>query len=186
LLLYRIISLMPQILAPRGLTGQKTPLYQIISHPQSFQLLVPFLRIPRIPRLRAYLKIQRGPVFTEKPGWRGATKENIPGGSSTEEQRSQVAFSAKTLRAAGVFSLWSRMRDGSVLTARCGDGPYGLAPDFAASPTAKIPCRRPPFNFQTRSKTKPFPWCLRVLLVNLTPTPRAPRPLRQLLFPAGR
>src|SRR5215472_8698877 len=31
------------------------------------------------------LKITRGAVFAQKAGWRGATKENIPGGSLTEE-----------------------------------------------------------------------------------------------------
>ncbi|MBM3841301.1 MAG: hypothetical protein FJ398_25780, partial [Verrucomicrobia bacterium] len=38
--------------------------------------------------LRACPKIPRGPVFAPKAGWRGATKENILPGSSTEEQRS--------------------------------------------------------------------------------------------------
>jgi hypothetical protein len=46
--------------------------------------------------LRACFKIPWGPVFAEKAEWRDATKEKIPGGSSTEEQRSQAAFSAKT------------------------------------------------------------------------------------------
>src|SRR5437667_7921379 len=68
--------------------------------------------------LRACLETTRGAVFGEKAGWRGATKENIPGGSSTEEQRSQTAFSAKTLRAAGLLSVAGV---GSFLTARCGD-----------------------------------------------------------------
>ncbi|MBM3837619.1 MAG: hypothetical protein FJ398_06590, partial [Verrucomicrobia bacterium] len=45
--------------------------------------------------LRACPKIPRGPVFAPKAGWRGATKENILPGSSTEEQRSQAAFGAK-------------------------------------------------------------------------------------------
>src|SRR5215469_12338561 len=70
--------------------------------------------------LRACLKILKGAVFAEKVGWRGATKENIPGGSSTEEQRSQTAFSAKTLRAAGLLSVACV---GSTVTARCGDAP---------------------------------------------------------------
>src|SRR5687767_4357632 len=52
--------------------------------------------------LRACFKIPWGPVFGEKAGWRGATKENIPSGSLTEEQQSQAAFSPKTLRAAGL------------------------------------------------------------------------------------
>ncbi|MBM3841134.1 MAG: hypothetical protein FJ398_24900, partial [Verrucomicrobia bacterium] len=53
---------------------------------------------PLVPRgerkkiLRACPKIPRGPVFAPKAGWRGATKENILPGSSTEEQRSQAAF----------------------------------------------------------------------------------------------
>ena len=38
----------------------------------------------------------------------GATKENIPGGSSTEEQRSQAAFTAKTLRGVGSFVVCRR------------------------------------------------------------------------------
>jgi hypothetical protein len=68
--------------------------------------------------LGACLKIRKGAVFGPRPGWRGATKENIPCGSSTEEQRSQPASGAKTLRAAGLLSVASV---GSVLTARCGD-----------------------------------------------------------------
>ena len=78
--------------------------------------------------LRACLKITNGPVFGPKAGWRGATKEHTPGGSSTEEQRSQAAFGAKTLppslklrrtgRAAGLLSVACV---GSFLTARFGD-----------------------------------------------------------------
>jgi hypothetical protein len=60
-------------------------------------------------RLRDCLKIMKGAVFAEKAVWRGATKENIPCGSSTEEQRSQTAFSAKTLRAAGLFACGLRL-----------------------------------------------------------------------------
>jgi hypothetical protein len=70
--------------------------------------------------LRACFKIMEGAVFALKAGWQGATKENIPGGSSTEEQRSQAAFSAKTLRAA---VLLAAACVGSALTARCGDAP---------------------------------------------------------------
>jgi hypothetical protein len=70
--------------------------------------------------LRAYLKTTRGAVFAEKAGWRGATKENIPRGSSTEEQRSRAAFSTKTLRAAGLLSVAGV---GSVVTARYRDAP---------------------------------------------------------------
>jgi len=36
-----------------------------------------------------------GAVFGKRPRWRGATKENIPGGSSTEGATSQTAFSRK-------------------------------------------------------------------------------------------
>src|SRR5262245_50303838 len=72
------------------------------------------------PTLRACLKILKGAVFAEKAEWRGATKENIPGGSSTEEQRSQPAFSAKTLRAAGLLAVACV---GPTVTARCGDAP---------------------------------------------------------------
>ena len=69
-------------------------------------------------RLRACLKIPRGAVFGEKTGRRGATKEHTPCGSGTEVQRSQPAFSAKTLRAAGLLALSGV---GSVVTARSGD-----------------------------------------------------------------
>ncbi|EEF57710.1 hypothetical protein [Pedosphaera parvula] len=41
-----------------------------------------------------------GAVFAQKAGWQGATRENIPGESSTEEQLSQATFSAKSLLAA--------------------------------------------------------------------------------------
>src|SRR5437879_5474899 len=85
--------------------------------------------------LRACLETTRGAVFGEKAGWRGATKENIPGGSSTEEQRSQTAFSAKTLRAAGLLSVAGV---GSVVTARCGDAstspPWPQPKSLAAAP----------------------------------------------------
>src|SRR5712691_11015429 len=85
--------------------------------------------------LGACLETTRGAVFGEKAGWRGATKENIPGGSSTEEQRSQTAFSAKTLRAAGLLSVAGV---GSFLTARCGDArnlpPWPQPKSLAAAP----------------------------------------------------
>src|SRR6266446_5202044 len=84
---------------------------------------------------RACLEATRGAVFGEKAGWRGATKENIPGGSSTEEQRSQTVFSAKTLRAAGLLSVAGV---GSFLTARCGDArnspPWPQPKSLAAAP----------------------------------------------------
>src|SRR5208283_1492884 len=77
-------------------------------------------RSERAGNVRACLKTTRGSVFEEKAGWRGATKENIPGGSSTEEQRSQAAFSSKTLRVAGLLPVAGV---GSAVTARCGDAP---------------------------------------------------------------
>jgi hypothetical protein len=46
--------------------------------------------------------------------------DNIPCVYSTVEQRSQRAFSAKTLRAAGLLPVACV---GSALTARCGDAP---------------------------------------------------------------
>ena len=85
--------------------------------------------------LRACLKTRRDAVFAPKAGWRGATRENIPGGSSTEEQRSQTAFGAKTLRAAALLPAGCV---GSFLTARCGDArnsPPCLRPkSLAAAP----------------------------------------------------
>src|SRR6267378_6335203 len=85
--------------------------------------------------MRVCLETTRGAAFGEKAGWRGATKENIPGGSSTEEQRSQTAFSAKTLRAAGLLSVAGV---GSFLTARCGDArnspPWPQPKSLAAAP----------------------------------------------------
>lgn len=68
---------------------------------------------------------------------------HIPGGSSTEVQRSQTAFCANTLRAAGLLSVDCV---GSALAARCGD-----ARSLAALSTAKIPRRSAPCNFQTGS-----------------------------------
>src|SRR5215204_7388026 len=85
--------------------------------------------------LRACLKIRKGAVFSPRAGWRGATKENIPGGSSTEEQRSQPARGEKTLRAAGLLAVAGV---GSVLTARCGDAqtspPWPQPKSLAAAP----------------------------------------------------
>ena len=58
--------------------------------------------------------------MVEKVGWRGATRENTLPGSATEEQRRQTAFSAETLRAAGLLNLAGV---GSVVTAPFGDAP---------------------------------------------------------------
>ena len=82
--------------------------------------------------------------FRGKGRMAGATKENIPGGSSTEEQRSQTAFSPKTLRAAGLLSVAGV---DSFLTARCG----ALRAAKAALATAKIPRRSASRSFQTGS-----------------------------------
>jgi len=71
-------------------------------------------------RIRACFKIPWGPVFAEKAEWRGATREHTQDGSVTEEQRSQAAFSAKTLRAAVLLAV---ARVGSPVTARFGDAP---------------------------------------------------------------
>lgn len=51
-----------------------------------------------IKTLRACLKIPRGVVFVERAGWRGVTMEHTLHGSATEEQQSQTAVGAKTLR----------------------------------------------------------------------------------------
>ena len=85
--------------------------------------------------LRACLKIPRGPVFGQRDGWRGATRENIPRGSSTAEQQSQTALRPKTLRAAGLLPVPGV---GSFLTARCGDArnspPWPPPKSLAAGP----------------------------------------------------
>ena len=106
-------------------------------------MLNPQLKCLTISILEPVWKL-RGALFSGKrPD--GATKENIPGGSSTEEQRSQTAFSAKTLQAAGLLSVAGV---GSVVTARCG----ALRAAKAALATAKIPRRSAPRSFQTGSK----------------------------------
>ena len=82
--------------------------------------IAPATEPSREPSPRACLKTGRGPVFAEKARWRGATKEHTRQGSVTEEQRSQRAFCAKTLRAADLLPLAGV---GSAVTARCGDAP---------------------------------------------------------------
>jgi hypothetical protein len=84
-------------------------------------MLIPMSKtMPTWRRIRACLKIPCSPVFGEKAARRGATREHTRQRSVTEEQRSQAAFSAKTLRAAGLLSVACV---GSVVTARCGDAP---------------------------------------------------------------
>lgn len=121
--------------------------------------------------LRACLKIRRGAVFAEKTGWRGATKENIPGGSSTEEQRSQPAFSAKNLRAAGLLF--------APALARPLQPAAGMARASPPWPTAKIPSRSTPPNFQTGSEFN-HGYSAFVLIFN---TRRAPMKERAALYP---
>src|SRR5579864_9441244 len=86
-------------------------------------------------RLRACIKMKRGPVFVQKAEWRGATSEHIPGGSVSEEQRSQPAFCAKTLWAARLLPVAGV---GSLLTARPGDArnspPWPRPKSAAAGP----------------------------------------------------
>src|SRR5436190_10196191 len=72
------------------------------------------------PRHSSTLQIPWGPVFAEKARWRGVTREHGHPGPVTEEQRSQRAFSAKTLRAADLLALAGV---GSAVTARRGDAP---------------------------------------------------------------
>src|SRR5260221_1474276 len=84
---------------------------------------------------RACFKIRRGPVFGQKAGWRGATREHAQDGSVTEEQRRQTAFCPKTFRAAGLLPVACV---GSLLTARCGDArnspPWPRPKSLAAGP----------------------------------------------------
>jgi len=79
------------------------------------------------------LKTGCGAVFVAKAGWRGATKGNTPRGSSTEEQRSETALAAKTLRAAFLLALDFVVADG---TARCGDVPSAPPRPKPKSPAA--------------------------------------------------
>src|SRR2546423_2199559 len=74
----------------------------------------------RVQPLRVCFKIPWGLVFAEKARWRGATPKHTFKRSAIEEQRSQQAFSAKILRAAGLLS---GAGVGSTLTVRCGDAP---------------------------------------------------------------
>src|SRR5258708_15444985 len=96
-------------------------------------------------QLKACFKIRRGPVFGQKAGSRGATREHTRQRSVTEEQRSQTAFCSKTLTAAGLSPVAGV---GSLLKARL----RGCS-ELAALATAKIPRRRPPANFKTGSNS---------------------------------
>src|SRR6266849_4771703 len=83
--------------------------------------------------VRACLETTRGAVFGEKAGWQ-ARRRRISL-VDLQEQRSQTAFSAKTLRAAGLLSVAGV---GSFLTARCGDArnspPWPQPKSLAAAP----------------------------------------------------
>src|SRR5438309_11141078 len=85
--------------------------------------------------IRACFKIRRRPVFGQKAGWRGATREHTRQRSVSEEQRSQTAFCPKTLRAAGLLPVAGV---GSFLTAHCGDArnspPWPRPKSLAAGP----------------------------------------------------
>jgi len=70
--------------------------------------------------LRACLKIPWESCFRRKGRMARHDEGGYPQRSLTEEQRSQTAFSAKTLRAAGLLSVACV---GSPVTARCGDAP---------------------------------------------------------------
>ena len=96
--------------------------------------------------LRACLRIARGAVFVGKAGWRGATKENTPCGSSTEEQRSQTAFPTKTLRAAGLLD-WGFVV--ANVTARSGDVPSAPPRPNPKSPAAALAIFRQALNHRT-------------------------------------
>src|SRR2546428_9146593 len=98
---------------------------------------MPGMKTARWFQLRACFKIRRGPVFGQKAGWRGATREHTRQRSVTEEQRSQTAFCPKTLRAAGLLSVAGV---DSFLTARCGALPAAKA----ASATAQMVRPRDP------------------------------------------
>jgi hypothetical protein len=93
--------------------------------------------------LRVCFEIGRVPVFGQKAGWRGATRDHPRSGAVTEEQQSQTAFCAKTLRAASFLPVACV---GSFLTARCGDArnspPWPRSKSFAAG-TIRISKKTP-------------------------------------------
>jgi len=104
--------------------------------------------------LRACLKTGSGAVFVAKAGSRGATKENTPRGSSTEEQRSETALAAKTLRAACLLALDFVVAD---VTARCGEVPSApprpkpKSPAAAPFPVCKQALRSSPHTYDRAS-----------------------------------
>ena len=144
---------------------EERPLDDVVLHRGGMAVATPRLRPDRLHlahfgekalgplgRLRAFLKIPRGAVFAEKAGWRGATMENTPRGSSTEEQRSQPALCAKTLRAAGLLSFASV---GSVVTARCGDAPLPVRLGPRRLGQSQNPSPQHPLQFSDRLLGRP-------------------------------
>ena len=101
--------------------------------------------------LGAGQKIPSGAVFAEKVRWRGATKENTPCGSSTEEQRSQMACCAKTPPGGGSFDFVRRCLGWH--------SPLRGCATLAALAKIKIPRRSTLCNFLTGSyeRTTPNP-----------------------------
>ena len=92
----------------------------------------------------------REAVIGEKAGWRGARREDVPGGPLTDEQRSQTAFSPITLRAAGLLA-WGLVV--ACVTARCrGMARAARTSARSASPQSQIPSRSTSRHFQTGSK----------------------------------
>jgi hypothetical protein len=92
---------------------------------------------------RACLKIMKGAVFAEKAVWRGATRENILGGSSTEESTKPDGLFRENPSGGGSFARGLRWIGRHGLLQGCS----GLA----ALATAKIPRRSALQNFQTGS-----------------------------------
>src|SRR5437879_6320980 len=97
----------------------------------------------RLLRPKSVSENSKGACFRAKSRMARRDEGAYPQRSVTEEQRSQPALGAKTLRAAGLsapaFVARSLQTTAGMLVAR-------------ASAGAKIPRRRPLFNFQTRSK----------------------------------
>src|SRR6266436_6337440 len=100
--------------------------------------------------------------------------------SPTEEQRSQPAFSAKTLRAAGLLSV---ARVGSDLTARCGDAlnspPWPQPKSLAAAPlvVSKQALSAPPV-FPSAPRRAHWPSPVRVRHTGCSSPARSPKAWR--------
>ena len=91
--------------------------------------------------LRACLKIGRGSVFGGEGQMARRDEGGYPQRSLTEEQRRQMALSAKTLRAARSFGVGRRWLDRP--------SPLRGCSGLAAWANPKIPHRRTPPHFQT-------------------------------------